>query len=78
MHGVSDAAAAARDLPVELVPLGGLGEFGLNMMAVSCGDTTILIDAGAMFPDSDCRASTSSCLTSRIWTPAAGRSGPSC
>ena len=26
MHGVSDAAAAARDLPVELVPLGGLGE----------------------------------------------------
>lgn len=53
MHGVSDAAAAARDLPVELVPLGGLGEFGLNMMAVSCGDTTILIDAGAMFPDSD-------------------------
>lgn len=53
MHGVSDAAAAARDLPVELVPLGGLGEFGLNMMALSCGDTTIVIDAGAMFPDSD-------------------------
>ncbi|MBM3781097.1 MAG: ribonuclease J [Acidobacteria bacterium] len=53
MHGVSDAAAAARDLPVELVPLGGLGEFGLNMMAVSCGETTIVIDAGAMFPDSD-------------------------
>jgi ribonuclease J len=53
MHGASDAAAAARDLPVELVPLGGLGEFGLNMMAVSCGETTIVIDAGAMFPDSD-------------------------
>lgn len=53
MHGVSDAAAAARNLPVELVPLGGLGEFGLNMMAVSCGETTIIIDAGAMFPDSD-------------------------
>ena len=53
MHGVSDAAAAARNLPVELVPLGGLGEFGLNMMAVSCGETTIVIDAGAMFPDSD-------------------------
>ena len=31
-------------------PLGGLGEFGMNMMAVSCGETTIVIDAGAMFP----------------------------
>jgi ribonuclease J len=35
------------------VPLGGLGEFGLNTMAISCGDTTIVIDAGAMFPESD-------------------------
>lgn len=39
--------------PVEVVPLGGLGEFGLNMMAISCGDTTIVIDAGAMFPETD-------------------------
>jgi ribonuclease J len=36
-----------------VVPLGGLGEFGLNMMAISCGETTILIDAGSMFPDAD-------------------------
>jgi ribonuclease J len=35
---------------LEIVPLGGLGEFGMNMMAVSCGGTTIVIDAGAMFP----------------------------
>lgn len=39
--------------PVDVVPLGGLGEFGLNMMAISCGDTTIVIDAGAMFPEPD-------------------------
>jgi ribonuclease J len=39
--------------PVEVVPLGGLGEFGLNMMAVSCGTTTILVDAGSMFPEAD-------------------------
>ena len=38
---------------IEVVPLGGLGEFGMNMMAVSCGDTTIIIDAGVMFPDPD-------------------------
>ncbi len=38
---------------VDVVPLGGLGEFGLNMMAVSCGETTILVDAGSMFPEAD-------------------------
>jgi ribonuclease J len=47
---VSDTAGAPS---VDIVPLGGLGEFGLNMMAISCEETTIVIDAGAMFPDSD-------------------------
>ena len=37
--------------PLDLIPLGGLGEFGMNMMAVVCGDTAILIDAGVMFPE---------------------------
>jgi ribonuclease J len=38
---------------LEVVALGGLGEFGMNMMAMSWGDTTIVIDAGVMFPDPD-------------------------
>jgi ribonuclease J len=38
---------------LEVVALGGLGEFGMNMMAVSWEDSTILIDAGVMFPDPD-------------------------
>jgi hypothetical protein len=38
---------------LEVVPLGGVGEFGMNMMAVSWEDTTIIIDAGVMFPDPD-------------------------
>jgi ribonuclease J len=38
---------------LELIPLGGLGEFGMNMMAVACGDTAIFVDAGVMFPDPD-------------------------
>jgi ribonuclease J len=38
---------------LEVVPLGGLGEFGMNMMALSWEDTTILIDAGVMFPEPD-------------------------
>ena len=41
--------ADAQDT-LEVVPLGGLGEFGMNMMAVSWGETTLVIDAGAMFP----------------------------
>lgn len=36
---------------LEVVCLGGLGEFGMNMMALSYGETTIVIDAGVMFPD---------------------------
>jgi ribonuclease J len=37
--------------PLEIIPLGGLGEFGMHMMIVSCGDTAILVDAGVMFPE---------------------------
>jgi len=45
-------AQHATDLPpLELIPLGGLGEFGMNMMVVACGDTAIVIDAGVMFPE---------------------------
>jgi ribonuclease J len=39
--------------PLELIPLGGLGEFGMNMMLVACGETAVLVDAGVMFPEPD-------------------------
>ena len=35
---------------LEVVPLGGVGEFGMNMMAIESGETAVLIDAGVMFP----------------------------
>jgi ribonuclease J len=38
---------------LKLIPLGGLGEIGLNMMVVECGDTMFVIDAGLMFPEND-------------------------
>ncbi|MGE4578560.1 MAG: ribonuclease J [Desulfuromonadales bacterium] len=36
---------------VRLLPLGGLGEIGLNMMAVECRGDLLLIDCGLMFPE---------------------------
>src|SRR5436190_7175767 len=47
------ASPVVTPATLEVVPLGGLGEFGMNMMAVSWEDTTVLIDAGVMFPDPD-------------------------
>jgi ribonuclease J len=38
---------------LEVVPLGGVGEFGMNMLALSWAETTIVVDAGVMFPDPD-------------------------
>src|SRR5205823_2762000 len=36
---------------LDVVALGGLGEFGMNMLALTWADTTIVVDAGVMFPD---------------------------
>jgi ribonuclease J len=36
---------------LRIIPLGGLGEIGLNMMAVEYGQFILVVDAGLMFPD---------------------------
>ena len=36
---------------IRIVPLGGLGEIGKNMMAIECGDDIIVVDCGVQFPD---------------------------
>src|SRR5271157_1000974 len=41
------------DKKLQVVPLGGLGEFGMNCMALRYGDDIIVIDAGMMFPDAE-------------------------
>src|SRR5690349_12369633 len=41
------------DRKLQVIPLGGLGEFGMNSMALRYGDDIIVIDAGMMFPDAE-------------------------
>src|ERR1041385_1532852 len=41
------------DHRLQIIPLGGLGEFGMNSMAIRYADEIIVVDAGMMFPDAE-------------------------
>jgi ribonuclease J len=38
---------------LELIPLGGLGEFGMNLMVYRHGEDCLVVDAGMMFPGAE-------------------------
>jgi len=40
-----------QDKKLKIIPLGGLGEIGLNMMVFEYGDALFVVDAGLMFPE---------------------------
>jgi ribonuclease J len=41
----------ARNEVLRIIPLGGLGEIGMNLMVYEYGDAAIVVDCGMMFPD---------------------------
>src|SRR5579883_194326 len=41
------------DKKLRVIPLGGLGEFGMNMAALQYGDDILVIDSGMMFPEDE-------------------------
>ena len=46
-------ATPSAGTSLRVVPLGGLGEIGKNMMALECGEDIIVIDCGIQFPSED-------------------------
>ncbi len=54
---MTDTMLSSETAPAEpvlrVIPLGGVGEIGKNMMALECEGRILVIDAGLMFPDSE-------------------------
>ncbi|MFT4570346.1 MAG: ribonuclease J [Hyphomicrobiaceae bacterium] len=42
----------SEQAPLRIIPMGGLGEFGMNCMVIERGDDAIAVDCGVMFPES--------------------------
>ena len=49
--GVSPLSALTDPATIRLLPLGGLGEIGMNMLAIESLGKILLVDCGLMFPD---------------------------
>ena len=44
---------AKQQTLLKIIPLGGMGEIGKNMIALSYGDEIMMIDGGLAFPDAE-------------------------
>ena len=52
-HVRYDAIQVSTDKKLQAIPLGGVGEFGMNIMALRYGEEIIVIDCGMMFPEDE-------------------------
>jgi ribonuclease J len=53
MPGPGDAPPRGEGGRLTLVPLGGVGEIGRNLLVVECNDDIVVVDAGLMFPEQE-------------------------
>jgi ribonuclease J len=53
LQSVNRSNVTMTDEKLEVIPLGGVGLFGMNMMALRCGGEAIIVDAGMGFPEED-------------------------
>lgn len=53
MYEYDSASGKDGDPVLRVIPLGGVGEIGKNMMVLECQERLLVIDAGLMFPDSE-------------------------
>ena len=49
--GPKEGENIEKDTPLRIIPLGGLGEIGLNMMVIEYDGSIIVFDVGLMFPE---------------------------
>jgi ribonuclease J len=52
-RGGQAAQSQERQGVVRLIPLGGLGEFGMNCMVLESGNQRVVIDCGVQFPEKE-------------------------
>lgn len=53
MQPIGNSPAGQPAKPLRIIPLGGVGEIGKNMMVLEYDERLLVIDAGLMFPESD-------------------------
>ena len=52
-RGRRNGAVRRKPSSVKIIPLGGLGQIGMNITAFECNNQILVVDCGLAFPDED-------------------------